>query len=155
MSQSQKIRPADASDVGFLESCTSNAYSKYIPVLGREPEPMTVDYGELVQRESIWVLEDEGERVALLVLEYKPDHLLIFSIAVDPSHQQRGYGRSLMQFAEQEALRKRYTQVQLYTNEHMESNIRWYQHLGYVETHREEFRGSLIVYMEKEVYTGA
>jgi ribosomal protein S18 acetylase RimI-like enzyme len=116
---------------------------------------MTVDYGELVQRECIWVLEAEGEPVALLVLEYKPNHLLIFSIAVDPSHQQRGYGRSLMQFVEQEALRKHYARVQLYTNEHMESNIRWYQHLGYAETRREEFRGSSIVYMEKEICISA
>lgn len=151
VSQSQMIRRAHAADVAFLESCTANAYSKWIPVLGREPEPMTVNYAEMVQTGHVWVLEDDKERVALLVLKYEANHLLIFSIAVDPKYQRRGYGWSLMQFVEQEARRKDYPRVQLYTNEHMESNILWYQYLGYSETRREQFRGNMIVYMEKEV----
>lgn len=145
------IRRAHEADVAFIERCTTNAYSKWIPVLGREPEPMTVNYADMVQTGHVWILEDDKERVALLVLEYEASYLLIFSIAVDPKYQQRGYGRSLMQFVEQEARRKDCPRIQLYTNEHMESNIRWYQYLGYSETRREEFRGSMIVYMEKEI----
>lgn len=116
---------------------------------------MTVNYAEVVQTGGAWILEDGGEKVALLVLEYEPSQVLIFSIAVDSDHQKLGYGRSLMRFVEDEAVRKGYTHVQLYTNEHMHSNIFWYQHLGYIETHLKEFRGNMIVYMEKMVGAGA
>lgn len=151
LSHDPNIRRASISDVAFLENCTSKAYSKYLSVLGREPQPMTANYREMLDIAHIWVLDAANEQVALLVLEPREDHLLIYSIAVDPRFQRQGYGQLLMQFAEQEALRQNYRHIQLYTNELMKENIRWYQHLGYIETHCENYKGSVLVYMEKDV----
>lgn len=148
----QNIRMAREADAPFLQACTANAYSRYVPMLGREPEAMTIDYADLAGSGQVWVLESRTEPVALLVLKCEVGQLFIFSIAVDPRHQHQGHGRSLMRFAEKEALRLHYRRIRLCASEHMKSNIHWYQQLGYTEMRSERFIGSTYVHMEKVVH---
>jgi len=39
------------------------------------------------------------------VLKERPDHLLVYSIAVRPTEQRQGHGRTLLNFADQQPLR--------------------------------------------------
>jgi len=145
----QNIRMACEADAPFLKACIANAYSEYVAVLGREPEAMTIDCVDLAGSGQVWVLESGMEPVALLVLKCEVGQLRIFSVAVDPRHQHQGHGRSLMRFAEKEALRLHYRRIRLCASEHMKSNIHWYQRLGYTEMRRESLLGSVLVHMEK------
>lgn len=153
-----EIRLATAGDAGAIEVCTRAAYSKFVDRLGREPEPMTADYARIIADHEVWALDSAGAGVrgliAALVLIPHPDHLLIYSVAVDPRHQGRGLGHRLLAHAEEEAQRKGLLESRLYTNALMSENVSFYQRLGYHETGRREhpdFEGSVIVFMSKHL----
>jgi ribosomal protein S18 acetylase RimI-like enzyme len=144
------IRRAAQGDAVAATSCTEAAYVKYVERLGRAPEPTTADYGEVVAEHQVWVAESAGICLAALVLMVRADHMLIYSIAVDPEHQGRGLGRSLMALAEDEARRRNVDELRLYTNERMAENVGFYARLGYCETERrphETHKGSTLVFM--------
>jgi len=81
----------------------------------------------------VWVLEVEGEPTGVAVLEERTDHLLVYSIAVKPDAQRKGYGAALLEFADQRAIGLGLREVRLYTNERMEANLRLYRRHGFVE----------------------
>ena len=62
-----------------------------------------------------------------------------------------GFGRQLMDFAEQQALDAGYSAIRLYTNEVMTENLALYSRRGYVQTHRAEEHGLRRVYMIKHL----
>jgi ribosomal protein S18 acetylase RimI-like enzyme len=84
-------------------------------------------------------------------VDEESEHLLIHNVAVSPAYQQRGFGRQLLDWAEQEAQREGYALIRLYTNTLMTGNIALYQRLGYIETRREPYLGSTLVHMEKRL----
>ena len=47
------IKLASKEDAATVSAITDAAYSKYIPLLGRKPEPMTVDYGEMIAKHPV------------------------------------------------------------------------------------------------------
>ncbi len=144
------IRPATPSDLTQVETIVRQAYSGYIPRIGREPGPMLDDYAALIGQAQVHVLEDDGI-VGVLVLIPEPAAMLLDNIAVAPSAQGRGYGRLLLDFAEQEARRHDFQVIRLYTHVLMTENLALYPRLGYVETHRGEEKGFQRVYMAKRL----
>ena len=86
-----------------------------------------------------------------MVLEPAVDHMLINSVAVDPSEQGKGYGRRLMDLAESETRRLELPEIRLYTNERFTKNRAIYRRLGYRETHFAELAGRRAVYMTKRL----
>jgi len=60
------------------------------------------------------------------ILEPKSDHLLVYSIAIRPGDQRRGYGKALLMFADERAIQLGLREVRLYTNVRMAVNIRLY-----------------------------
>jgi cyclic pyranopterin monophosphate synthase len=132
------LRLARAADEQTIVAITNAAYEKYIPRIGRKPQPMTTDYAPMIAAQQVWVAEDGDEIVGALVLIPKESHLLIYNIAVHPQHQHGGIGRRMMAFTEQEARRQGYDQVHLYTNLRMTENIAIYSKLGYLITSRED-----------------
>ena len=149
------IRKAMPVDVAAIAALTDAAYTKYVPRMGRKPQPMTVDYHQMLAEHPIWLL-CVGQTVAgLLVLMHEPDIMLIYSVAVHPDYQHRGFGRRLLAWADQEARQAGYTKIRLYTNALMEENIALYKSLGYHETHREPFNGLFIVHLAKTLETTA
>ena len=128
-----------------------SAYAPFTQVIGREPGPMGDDYGALIGEGRVWVLEEEGRIVAVLVLVDEVDGLLLDNMAVAPDAQGRGHGRRLIGFAEAEARRRGHRTIRLYTNVRMVRNIALYGSLGYVETHRGEDRGYQRVFMAKRL----
>ena len=143
------IRRAVADDTAVIATITDAAYRIYVPRLGREPQPMTADYHKLLAEQPIWLLEIDHQPAGVLVLIHESQALLIYSVAVSPSYQKRGFGRQLLAWAEQEARRAGYQRIRLYTNALMEENIARYRRLGYVETGREPYQGLTLVHMAK------
>jgi N-acetylglutamate synthase-like GNAT family acetyltransferase len=98
------LRRAEARDVPALEMLASAAYSMDIPRVGRLPAPMTADYAAAVAGAAeVWVVEEAGRVVGLLVLVPEDDHLLLENVAVHPSAQWRGIGARLLAHAEARA----------------------------------------------------
>jgi ribosomal protein S18 acetylase RimI-like enzyme len=145
------IRRAGLEDSVAVSGITDSAYSGYIPLIGRQPQPMTADYAHMVIENDIWVLELDGQHAGVLVLIHEPEALLIYSVAVHPDYQKQGLGRRLLAWAEQQAVLSGYRTIRLYTNARFTHNIHLYQRLGYQETGRETLLGSTVVHMAKGV----
>jgi ribosomal protein S18 acetylase RimI-like enzyme len=89
--------------------------------------------------------------MGLVVLLQEDDHVLLDNVAVDPSSQGRGVGRALMAFAEEEARRRGFREIRLYTHQLMHENVALYPHLGYEETGRGEQAGYARVFFRKRL----
>jgi GNAT superfamily N-acetyltransferase len=108
------IRLARPEDRATVEAIVREAYSIYIPRIGKPPGPMLDDYQMLITEGAVSVLEeDDGTIAAILVLLPKPDHLLLDNIAVRPDRQGQGFGRRLIAFAEAEARRLGHAELRL------------------------------------------
>ncbi len=68
-----------------------------------------------------------------------------------PDAQGTGLGRRLMEFAEQEAARRRLIQVRLYTHEVMTESQAVYARLGYREDRRATEDGYRRIFMSKDL----
>ncbi len=145
------LRLANPDDVQTITAVTREAYENYIPLIGREPKPMRVDYAVALQSNIFWLLEQDQEVVALLELQLEVDYLLIVNVAVKPKFQGLGLGKRLMLHAELQARQLERLELRLYTNERFVKNIAIYQGLGYSETHRQKLPESKteIVFMKK------
>jgi GNAT superfamily N-acetyltransferase len=117
---------------------------------GKPPGPTFGDYGALIAQGLVSVAEDEhSEIAAVVVLMPKTDHLLLDNVAVRPDRQGQGYGRRMITFAESEARRLGFAELDLYTHEKMVENIALYTRLGFVESGRGEQAGYSRVFMTK------
>lgn len=145
------IRPARADEADAVRALVRDAYSHYVERLGREPGPMRDDYAQRIASGQAWVLEHEREIMGLVVLEEQPEGMLLDNIAVAPAAQGQGHGRTLMAFAEEEARRRGFDELRLYTNMLMVENIALYGRLGFVETGRVHEKGFERLYMVKRL----
>ena len=125
------LRQATPEDAPAIAALTDAAYAKYIPLIGRMPQPMTANYSQMVADHTVWLLEAAGQLAGVLVLIEEPETLLIYSIAVRPDLQGRGLGHRLLTLAENEARQAGCQKIRLYTNEHFVENIELYQRSGY------------------------
>jgi ribosomal protein S18 acetylase RimI-like enzyme len=131
-----KIRKALAPDVTAVMTLTTDAYAPYTSLLGAPPIPVTEDYAPRIARGEVWLLESGGELAGLIVLERHEDHAMIFSVAVAPGFQGKGFGIALLRHADEQSRLWRLPEVRLYTNAKMERNIALYLAYGYRETGR-------------------
>jgi len=116
--------PADAANVRAL---TRAAYARWVLVIGREPWPMTADYGRAIA-----------------------EHM-IENIAVRPDRQGEGLGDMLLGHAETEAHALGFGEIRLYTNAAFASNISFYEKRGYREVRRATMvPGSITVFMARQ-----
>ncbi|MGK9167758.1 GNAT family N-acetyltransferase [Inquilinus limosus] len=146
-----EIRRAQPDEAEAIRALVRRAYAKWIISVGREPMPMRADYVRALAEHEIWMIDGIHGCIALIELKPEPDHLLIVNVAVDPSHQGRGLGRRLLDFAEQEARRRGLPEIRLYTNIRMSENRALYAARGYRETHQEQRGEFTIVHMAKPV----
>jgi ribosomal protein S18 acetylase RimI-like enzyme len=147
-----RIRPARPTEAGAMLALVRAAYARWVPLIGREPAPMTDDYAARIAAGQAFVLEaPDGRILGLAVLEDTPDALLLDNIAIATEAQGQRLGHMLMDFTEAEARRRGYRLTRLFTNAAMESNIRLYEGLGFVETHRAMEGAFRRVYMEKRL----
>jgi GNAT superfamily N-acetyltransferase len=103
MSDVEELRQGVAADAPAIRGLTRAAYAKWVPVIGREPKPMTADYAEAVRKHRFDLLYVAGKLAALIEMIPEADHLLIENVAVSPPFQGCGLGRKLMAHAEKVA----------------------------------------------------
>ena len=151
MMNEPRIRAATAADVPAIAEIVDQAYRHYIARIGKPPGPMLDDYAARVSEGAVWVLEEGTVMAAIIVLLPAPSYLLLDNIAVSPAHQGLGFGRRLLAFAEDEALRRGYREIRLYTHETMVENQRLYASIGYEETGRGSEAGYDRVFMRKRL----
>ncbi|HZP19457.1 MAG TPA: GNAT family N-acetyltransferase [Bauldia sp.] len=128
------VRLAEARDLTLVERLTHDAYARYQTEIGIVPGPVLEDYAPRIARGDVWLLSAGGEVVGLIVLEARPGHLFVFSVAVAPDHQREGHGLALLRFADARATALGLNEVRLYTNSLMARNIALYERFGYGRT---------------------
>ena len=143
-----RATPADAPTVRQL---VRDAYAKWVPLMGREPMPMTADYDLAVREHEVDLAYLGGALVGVIEMILHPDHLFIENLAVAPGHQGLGLGRYLMAHAEARAKGLGVPQLRLLTGQVMEGNIRLYGALGFRIDRTEPFMGGFTVYMSKDL----
>lgn len=144
--QIRRATTDDAASVGLL---TRAAYAKWVPVIGREPLPMKVDYALAVRDHWIDLLEVEGALAGLIETVLEPQWLLIENLAVAPAFQGRGCARVLLEQAQRIAQGLHLDGLRLYTNKQFASNVQLYLHHGFAVDREEPFMGGFTVYMSK------
>ena len=148
------MRRATTADAVTVRELTRAAYAKWVPILGREPRPMTADYDAALRDHLIDMLHVGGERLALIEMAPTADHLLIVNVAVVPAQQGKGHGRALMAHAEEVARSLNLREMRLYTNALFAENLRLYSRLGYrVDREEEHPQFGVTVYMSKRLDT--
>ena len=150
------VRRATIADAVAVRELTRAAYAKWVPILGREPRPMTADYSAALRDHLVDLLHVGGEAVALIEMAPKPDHLLIVNVAVAPAYQGRGQGRALMAHAEEVARSLNLSEVRLYTNALFAENLQLYSRLGYrVDREEQHPQFGVAVHMSKRLSAAA
>jgi ribosomal protein S18 acetylase RimI-like enzyme len=127
----------------------TSAYQHYVAVMGRQPAPMLADYPQLIRDGLVRVAVANDEIVGVLVMWPEDDHLYVDNVAVLPTAQGLGVGTALLKVAEAVARETSQSEIQLYTNELMVTNLDYYPRRGYVETHRSDESGYRRVYFSK------
>jgi GNAT superfamily N-acetyltransferase len=145
------LRAATEADVDAIRALTREAYGKWVPLIGREPLPMTADYAEAVRKHRIDLVEVGGELVALIEMVPASDHLLIENVAVSPRHQGWGIGRKLLAYAEHVAATLGLKDIRLYTNKRFAENVQLYLRYGYVIDREEPLKDGFLVHMSKNI----
>lgn len=142
---------ATSADAVAVRDLVRAAYAKWVPLLGREPKPITADYDVAVRDHVVDVLRLDGKAAALIEMEPEDDHLLVVNVAVSPDHQGRGCGRALLTHAEEFALSLGLKELRLYTSVHLTENVKLYERVGYKVDREEEASPHLgvFVYMSK------
>jgi len=145
------IRRATNDDVVHIKHCAELAYAPYVERMGRKPAPMVADFGALVDRQSVYVLEVGCNLRGFIVCFANKNYFHIENIAVLPGFTGMGYGRQLMDFAEAEARTQGYSRLELYTNEKMRENLTLYPRLGYEQFARKTQDGFVRVFFRKHL----
>lgn len=140
-----------ATDAAAIRELTRAAYAKWVPLIGREPKPMTADYEEAVRRHRFDLAHIDGTLAALIETIREADHLLVENVAVSPSFQGRGLGRRLMAHAETLAAAMGFGEIRLYTNQRFTQNIALYRKLGYRVDREEVLPVGTVTHMSKKL----
>ena len=149
MSEALVLQPATTKDAPVILALVREAYAKWVPIIGREPKPMTADYAVAAQDHRIDLLYFGDKLAALIEMIQGADHLLIENVAVSPVFQGRGFGIKLLSHAERVAASLGYDEIRLYANQLFAENITLYRKLGYRIDREEAFSGGVMVHMSK------
>jgi RimJ/RimL family protein N-acetyltransferase len=142
-----ELSRADADDLGRFDEIQQAAYAPNRSLLGGEPLPLTLTPGAVLGAYEIWLAGDDGA----LVLDPRPDHLVVWSVAVAPSAQGTGLGNRLLDAAESRARRLGLPTLRLYTGERLTRNVAWYERRGYAIERIEALPDRRLVHMVKHI----
>lgn len=144
-----EMRRATVADAPAIRALTRAAYARWVPLIGREPKPMTADYDAAVRMHRFDLLYRDGQLAGLIETVDEGDRLLIENVAIAPDLQGQGLGRRLLTHAEAIAANLRRPRIRLYTNQRFTQNIALYQRLGYVIDGEEDVGAGVVVHMSK------
>lgn len=148
------ITKASVDDVLAIKNMVDSAYSKYIHRIGQPPAPMLEDYYSVIQTSPVFVLKDNNQ-TSIGAIMFSCDNgaksMKIKNLVVSPAAQGSGYGRVLMNYAENFAMSQNMLALELYTNVKMYENIQFYAKLGFSEVGRRTEDGFERVYFYKDL----
>ena len=144
------IRLGQLPDLPAIKDCAHAAYELYVPRLGQKPPPMVADYEDQITQKTLYVLEDNANVVGFIVFFKVDDYIHIENVAVFPDQQGHGYGAKLIEYAEDEAKSTGLNKVELFINEEMTENIKYYPSRGYEEFGRWKEDGLDRIFFRKE-----
>jgi ribosomal protein S18 acetylase RimI-like enzyme len=145
------LRQAVAADAAAVTDLVNAAYGHYVLRIGMRPGPMRENYAEVIGSADVTVADEGGALVGVLVLRITDDGFLIDNVAVHPSRQGSGLGRTLLEHAEAAARRAGFDSVYLYTHEKMTENLALYARIGYVEYERRAEGDFARVFLRKKL----
>lgn len=145
------LRRAGIEDAAPYEGLQRAAYAWNRTMLGVEPVPLLTPVAEVLARYETWLLEDEHGLAGALALEPFPDHLVIWSVSVDPSRQNAGIGRRLLEASEARARALGLSTMRLFTGAPLQKNIDWYHRRGYETERIEDLADRRLVHMIKTI----
>ena len=146
------IRLAQSRDEVEIRRCAQQAYTRYVPLIGRKPAPIVADFPAQIAEGWVYVAtDDQGSFQGYIVFYAEGSHVLLESVAVLPSAAGRGVGRALIGVCEDAARQSGLKGVRLYTNEKMTDNLLIYPKLGYVQVAQRTEDGFKRVYFEKSI----
>ncbi|HEY4079035.1 MAG TPA: GNAT family N-acetyltransferase [Rhizomicrobium sp.] len=144
------LRSAGPQDVPAIRALVDRAYGKWVPLIGRKPWPMRVDYAVAVTEHNIQLLHIDGV-LAGLVETIRGEDFVVENLAVSPDFQKRGTGGMLLGHAERNAAALGYDSVRLYTNKRFKENIAFYRRRGYRIESEEQLADSVLVNLRKRL----
>jgi len=136
-SHALEILRAEAGDLEPLLSLTHRAYAanKALGFNFYGTRETMDDMREVFGAKALWKLVENGRLIGTTRLQEYPDQpgvLYVNRMCVEPAEQKRGLGKRLMDFAEDEAVRRGLRAVRLDTAKLFERLVEWYLRLGYV-----------------------
>lgn len=143
------LRRADAADRAAVEALQHAAYAPNREILGVEPIPLQADYAAVLRDMDVFLAEDAQGLAGVLILQTRPDDLLIWSIASDPRRQGQGWGKVLLAAAETRARALGRDTIRLYTGQKLTGNVAWYSRNGYRVEGIETLSDRVVVHMMK------
>jgi ribosomal protein S18 acetylase RimI-like enzyme len=146
-----KLRRAVTGDLAALTALQQAAYAPLKARIGMALQPAEADFAAVIADMVVWVAGAPDLLDVAVILDPRPDHLLIWSLAVAPHLKGQGLGGGLMDFAAAEARRLGLGTVRLYTNERFVENIAWYRRRGYAIERIEERPDRRIVHFVRQL----
>ena len=148
------LRRATAADLPAIVALQQAAYAENRRLMGVEPMPLQVAYADILARMEGWVAGEALTPDGVLILDPRPDDLLVWSVATHPRARSCGLGNDLLAFAETRARDTARTVLRLYTHEKLTRNIAWYARHGYVVERIEQMHDRRAVHMKKIIQEG-
>jgi GNAT superfamily N-acetyltransferase len=145
------LKPADGGDADSVRELVRAAYAKWIPVIGREPRPMTVDYRTAIAEHDVLLAHADTTLAGIIETMICGDHVWIENLAVLPAFQGKGVGRQLLDTAEDLARRAGLPEVRLLTNAAFAENVAFYERRGFRVTKEEPFMGGTTLYFARHL----
>jgi ribosomal protein S18 acetylase RimI-like enzyme len=144
------LRRAVHADLERIVAIQRAAYARNRDMLGVEPLPLMADYEQIFRDYEVWVTA-AGAIESVLILEPRPDDVLIWSIATDPQCQQAGIGGDMLAAAEIRARQLGRDTMRLYTGAILHHLTGWYGRHGYAIESVEGLPDRAITHMVKHI----
>lgn len=148
------LRRANEDDGDALSALQRAAYEENARILGATPMPLQADYAQVLRDMEVWLAGPRNDPDGALVLEFRDDDMLIWSVATHPKARGTGVGRGLLALAEKRARDEKRTKIRLYTASLYLTNIDWYARHGFAEETREALPDRVMVHMLKTIDQG-
>ena len=163
------VRPALAKDAEAMRFIAQQAFDQYVARMGKQPAPMLANFDFHLKYDSCFIAEQNGKAVGYAIMQFanneprnnesrnnEPSDTepldrepLLDTIAVLPTYQGRGIGKTLMLALETTMKQAGYKSYKLYSNIHMTETIAWYKRFGFEQLYQITEDGFDRVYMRK------
>ncbi len=146
-----RIRRAASADRDALTALQHAAYAENARILGATPIPLQVDYAKILREMEVWLADGAVGVEGALILEFRDEDMLIWSVAAHPHAREKGVGRELLALAHERARESGRDTIRLYTASVYERNIAWYARRGFIVESREALSDRVKVNMVKKL----